>query len=185
MEKWERVEWFNYEVSNFWNIKSLGWSETLNWRWRGFTRVKKEKILKSWSKQYNYQCIYLCKDWKKYVKMVHRLVAQAFLWLDINNPKIEIWHKDNNPKNNNINNLYLTTHIKNEEYKKICWRTAFWEKNWTARLSEKQVLEIYKKFKDWKRIYELEKEYNHKWIREIVKGRTWKYLYNNFLENEL
>lgn len=177
-EIWKDIIWYEwlYQISNHWNIKSL---ERFTKNWTSWY-LKKEKKLKPWSKKYNYQCIYLCKDWKRNINSVHRLVAQAFLWLDIKINSIEIWHKDNNPKNNNIDNLYLTNHKDNEVYKKLCKRTAFWEKNWKSKLTEKQVLEIYKLYKEWKKKSEISRIYNLKDAWKIIRWQSWKYLYINY-----
>lgn len=171
MEIWQSIQDFeDYKISSFWNIKSFK-----NW---------KEKFLKPWSKHHDYQCIYLCSNKKRNVKMIHRLVAAAFLGLNLKNSKIQVWHKDNNPKNNKVENLYLTTHKENEEYKQLCNRTTFWEKSGSAKLKEKDVLNIYKLYKEGKTITEIQKIYNHKGIFDIIKGRNWKYLYFNFLKND-
>lgn len=48
---------------------------------------------------------------KKY--LIHRLVANAFLWLDLKNSSILVCHKDDNPENCNVNNLFLWNHKSN------------------------------------------------------------------------
>jgi len=40
-------------------------------------------------------------------KFVHRLVASAFLGLDISNSSMVVMHKDDNPKNNKLYNLAI------------------------------------------------------------------------------
>lgn len=180
-EIWKDITGFEYQISNFWRIRSLDRviPKKTPWWWIA-NHHKKWKILKSWSKHHNYQCIYLCKDWLRNVRMVHRLVAQAFLWLDSYNNKIEVGHRDNDPSNNNINNLYLTTHRDNEDYKMLCWRTTFWERSKSAKLTESQVIDIYKKYKSWTKVADLEREYLHWGIYEIIKWVTWKHLYHHF-----
>jgi hypothetical protein len=44
---------------------------------------------------------------------VHRLVGNAFLGLDLDNQSICILHRDDNPKNNNLSNLFVGTQIDN------------------------------------------------------------------------
>lgn len=184
-EIWKDIPDFEYQVSNYWRIKSLDKITLQKNQWWWITKYhKKWKILKCWSKHHNYQCIYLCKDWIRNVRMVHRLVAQVFLWLWNSDSKIEVWHKDNNPGNNNINNLYLTTHRANEDYKMLCWRTTFWERSTSATLTEIQVIDIYKKYKSWTKVADLQREYLHWGIYEIIKWVTWKHLYHHFNEYE-
>ena len=43
----------------------------------------------------------------------HRIIAYAFLGLDINNPKQIIDHIDKNRQNNNVNNLRIVTSQEN------------------------------------------------------------------------
>ena len=43
----------------------------------------------------------------------HRIIAYAFLGLDINNPKQIIDHIDKNRQNNNVNNLRIVSHQEN------------------------------------------------------------------------
>lgn len=90
MEVWKDIEGFEglYQISNQGRVKSL---------WFG-----KEKILKG-GKARGYLIIGLYKDGKLVMKLVHRLVAEAFL----PNPQNlqEVNHKDENKENNNVENL--------------------------------------------------------------------------------
>lgn len=51
----------------------------------------------------DYQVVQLWRNNKGHNKLVHRLVAEAFLLNPDNLPEVN--HKDNNPKNNNVQNL--------------------------------------------------------------------------------
>jgi hypothetical protein len=61
---------------------------------------------------------------KKQYKL-HRIIAYIFLNLDINDTKQIIDHIDNNPSNNNIENLRITTQQQNcfnkKKTKGYCW----------------------------------------------------------------
>lgn len=46
-------------------------------------------------------------------RLVSRLVAQAFLWLNIDDSNMFVCHKDDNPRNNSVDNLFLWTHKDN------------------------------------------------------------------------
>ena len=89
-EIWKDIKGYEglYQVSNFGRVKSLH---------------GKEKILKPYHKSTGYIQVILCKNYKTVARMVHRLVAEAF----IPNPenKSQVNHKDENPLNNVDSNL--------------------------------------------------------------------------------
>lgn len=111
MEKeiWKDVKGFEglYQVSNLGRIKSLQFYV------RGMY-IKREKILKPCDNGNGYKIIYLMKNKKRNVRYIHRLVAIAF----IKNPKNYkcINHKDENKKNNCVENLEWCTHKYNNNY---------------------------------------------------------------------
>ena len=90
-EIWKPIKDFEYYfISNFGRVKS--------------TKFGKERILKTIvSGKCKYVKVTLRKDNKNYTKMVHRLVAEAFL----DNPYnlSEVNHKDENKQNNVVSNL--------------------------------------------------------------------------------
>lgn len=88
-----------YQVSNLGNIKSL--------------KFKKEKILKKIINSAGYYSISLYKDNISKTHNIHQLVAIAFLNHKKCKYKSVIDHIDNNPLNNNINNLRITTQREN------------------------------------------------------------------------
>ena len=104
-EIWKNIEWYEkYKVSNFGNIKNIN------------------KILKL-EKTYNwYNRISLYKNAKYKRFLIHRLVAQAFLWLDISNKKMLVCHKDDIRDNNNVNNLFIWTQKDNLQDMVQKWR---------------------------------------------------------------
>lgn len=66
--------------------------------------------------------MYVCYLWKKY--LLSRIMAAAFLWLDINDSKMYVCHKDDNPLNNSIDNLFLWTSKENHTDMVNKWRMA-------------------------------------------------------------
>ena len=66
-------------------------------------KYKTPRNLATWYQKSGYENIKLSKDSQTYHKLVHRLVAEAF----IPNPDnlLEVNHKDNNRQNNNVENL--------------------------------------------------------------------------------
>jgi len=117
-------EWL-YKISNLGNVKSF-----LN---------KNEKILtKRYTTDWYYQCV-LYKKKKRKNYWVHRLVAQAFLWLNINDKTIFVCHKDDNPKNNKIDNLFLGTSKDNAQDCVNKWRHCHqwkkWKLSWNSKIT--------------------------------------------------
>lgn len=153
-EIFKNIFWYQwlYQISNLWNIKSLNY----RWNW-------KEKILKSW-KDYNwYLIIWLSKNKKVKNIKIHRLVAQAFLWLDIENSKIKVCHKDDNSLNNNKDNLFLWTQKDNIQDCVKKWRNQkhrkwkFWkDHNRSKKLN--QYTKNWEFIKTWDSVTDIQRE---------------------------
>lgn len=104
-EIWKDINGYEslYQVSNIGRIKSFPRRGT----------YKDEYILNPQITKKGYYRVRLCnKNSKAY--MVHRLVAQAFIPNTDNLPFIN--HKDENKKNNNVDNLEWCTNIYNIHY---------------------------------------------------------------------
>lgn len=119
-ELWKDIEGYEglYQVSNLGNVKSL---EKKIVRSSGRNYIAKEKILKK-DKCRGYLRVSLIKNKKQIHKLVHRLVAEAF----IPNPKNynEINHKDENKLNNCVDNLEWCTRKYNSNYGTRCLRIS-------------------------------------------------------------
>ena len=104
-EIWKDIEGYEglYKVSNMGRVKSL------NYRYTG-----KEGILKVVKLNNGYLQVQLCKDGKAKGYLVHRLVAQAFLFNPNNLPVIN--HKDENKQNNKVENLEWCSSSYNNSY---------------------------------------------------------------------
>lgn len=102
-----------YQISNHGRIKSL--SRITNNRNGEFKT--KEKIMKPTKSRNGYLIVSLWENNKQKKKLVHKLVAEAF----IKNPEhyTEINHKDENKKNNNMINLEWCDHKYNMNYGKV------------------------------------------------------------------
>ena len=78
-------------------------------------KVRGNHLKKGWSEAKGYinYCEYLiiCLNGKEFFK--HRIIAYAFLGLDINNPKQIIDHIDKNRQNNSFKNLRIVSHQEN------------------------------------------------------------------------
>jgi len=107
-EIWKDIPWYEnyYMVSNFWNIKSL--------QYRNIYAVnRRDKIMKKQRNVKWYEVIFFSVNWKKEQYLVSRIVASAFLWLSLeykwHNKSMAVCHKDDNPLNNRVDNLFLAT----------------------------------------------------------------------------
>ena len=87
-EIWKKIKNYDdYEISNLGNVKSL----------------KSNKILKPSKSSSGYLQVTLCKNGKTKNFFIHRLVANEFI--DKENYKFEVNHKDENKLNNKADNL--------------------------------------------------------------------------------
>lgn len=106
IEVWKSLDFLgysNYEVSNFGRVKSLN-----------YRRSGKEKILKLCKSKQGYLNVGLWYNGKEKKFNIHRLVALAFVPNPKNLPCIN--HKDENKKNNHVDNLEFCTHEYNNCY---------------------------------------------------------------------
>lgn len=151
MEQWKQIVDFpNYEVSNMGNIKSL----------------YSEKLLKPSSNWEGYLMVVLYKDGKGFMKLVHRLVAQAFVENPQEKPTVD--HINMNKQDNRAVNLRWQTQkeqLNNEDqnYKTNQYsekvkeaKKKYYEAN-KEKLKEKQ--KVYYKI-NCEKINERTKEYN-------------------------
>lgn len=75
--------------------------------------IKRNKLLKTYEKK-GYYGVWLYQNKKRCFRLVHRLVATAFIPNIENLPQIN--HKDENSKNNNVENLEWCTAKYNSNY---------------------------------------------------------------------
>ena len=99
------------------------------------------KILKPVSDKDGYCCVNLCKNSKRKMYKIHRLVALNFIANPENKPLVD--HRDGNKQNNNINNLRWATNQENQRNAKlsigntsgikgVCWHKR--PKKWCASI---------------------------------------------------
>lgn len=140
--EWKDIIWYEwrYQVNNTWKVRSL----YINNNWN---IIYRDLILKPMILKHRYHVVCLLKQ--KY--LVHRLVAQAFLWLNIKNPKEIVCHKDDNPWNNNVDNLFIWTQLDNVRDMHNKWRNKKlkitnknvyqYDKNWSLIKKWNSVIE--------------------------------------------
>ncbi len=164
MEEWKKIKGFDdYIISNHGRVKSF--------------KNKKERILKPAIVNGYYQII-LCGEEQHY-KKIHRLVAEAFI------PNIE-----NKPQINHINGIKIDNEVGNLEWctisensihsRKMGLQIALkGESNANSKLTEKDVMEIRKKYIPIKySSVKLSKEYgvSSRLIRKIIKRIAWNHI---------
>lgn len=113
MEEWKNIKGFEglYQVSNEGRVKSLQREITYK---DGRKKIIKERILKNILSDLGYYHVMLSKNGVTKRYKVHRLVANEFIENPNNLPIIN--HKDENPKNNVVDNLEWCTQGYNVRY---------------------------------------------------------------------
>lgn len=101
-EVWKDIAGYEgyYQVSNFGNVRSLDREDIRN---NGVKRNLKGKLMNPRLDKDGYIVINFCKEGIKKTHKIHRLVAIAFLPNPSNLPEVN--HKDEDKKNNYVNNL--------------------------------------------------------------------------------
>lgn len=163
-EEWRDIPGYEgkYMVSSFGRVFRL--ERFVNNHWTNNSRIK-SKLLNSLDNGDWYKYVHLHKNGKNKNMRVHRLVASAFLWLDLSVPwDYKKWlcvcHKDDNPLNNDVDNLFLWTINDNNQDAIRKWRRTiliwvnapmFWRK-WLDHPASKPVKQFTKKWefiRDW------------------------------------
>lgn len=106
IEVWKDIKDYEglYQISNLGRVKSLK-----------YRKSNKERILiLNGAAKHGYYMVGLCKNHKRKYVTVHRLVAEAFIPNPDNKPQIN--HKDENRRNNCVDNLEWVTAKENLNY---------------------------------------------------------------------
>lgn len=109
--------------------------------------------------------------------LVHRLVASAFLGMDINDSKTFVQHNDDNQQNDTTSNLTLGTNTSNTQDKvnKDRQHKPEWEENSQAKLNAGNVWAIKRASQSWVKHSVLSKKYgvSEAQISRIASGDRW------------
>jgi hypothetical protein len=150
LEIWKDVVGYEgfYQVSNYGNIKSI--DRLIKHKNINRTSKTKGKIRTIRFCTRGYPMVMLCKNGIKKMKIIHRIVAQAFIPNPNNFPEVN--HKDEDKSNNNVTNLEWCTRIYNINYGTYISRRTFTRQqrecsiginNGRSKLNETQVIDIY------------------------------------------
>lgn len=151
-----------YEVSNFGNVR------------------RKSKNLTQHVTTHGYNILTLSKNGNVSTKIVHRLVAEAF----INNPELkeQVNHKDCNKLNNNLSNLEWVTPLENIRHavENNRQRDQRGENNNMSKLTEEDVLLIREMLKDGITAYRINKDYYPDLHMQTIYAIKYKKIWNHF-----
>lgn len=112
-EIWKDIKGYEglYQVSNYGKIKSLSRHII---RINGNYLIDKDKLLKQKKNPKGYVSVSLCKKGVIKYRMIHRLVAEAFIPNPNNYPCVN--HKNENKVDNRLENLEWCSYTYNNEY---------------------------------------------------------------------
>lgn len=130
-EVWKDIPGFEgkYQVSNYGMVKSIN-----------YHRGKKSRILKQSLRIDGYFQVVLCKSGNLYYRLVHRLVAEAFIPNPENLPVIN--HKDENSTNNYVCNLEWCTQQHNVNYGTGLKRALETRKTKSTRTAPREIIQL-------------------------------------------
>lgn len=133
-EVWKDVEDFegHYQVSNHGRVRS----------------IKKEILVLKGEYQHNgYKRVCLWKDGRKHNKLVHRLVAIAFLQNPSNYSDVN--HIDEDKNNNHVTNLQWCTHLYNMNFGSVREKISYSNRGKIASTETRKKLSNHSKDCQW------------------------------------
>jgi hypothetical protein len=109
IEIWKDIKGYEglYQVSNRGRVRRIFFINNV-------TEKEKIKVLTPLKHNHGYLSVSLCKNGKQKMRLIHRLVAQAFIENKFN--KKEINHINGNKKDNRVENLEWVTRKENMEH---------------------------------------------------------------------
>lgn len=176
MEKWKIIKGYsNYQVSNIGNVRTIDYNHT-----------GKMKNLKIFKNIYGYPACNLMQNGVRQRKLIHRLVAEAFIPNLLNKKTVN--HKDGNKKNNVINNLEWMTVSENLKHSHANGLVNYskGENHYMAKLSTKNILIIKQLLKNNIKGRDIANLFNvdEKLISSIKTGHSRKYENLNHEKNK-
>ena len=176
-EIWKDIEESEgvYQVSSLGRVRS---TDRTVIRQNGRKQIIYGTIIKQQTNERDYKYVSLRLNKKKTVKLVHRLVAKAFIQNPYNYPQVN--HKDENPSNNNVNNLEWCTAKYNMNYGTCMSRAhAYFVKKVAQYKKDGSIVKIY----DSSNNAAISINGNRSAIQHVCQGRSktsggfvWKYV---------
>lgn len=186
IEIWEEIKCYEgyYQVSNFGRIMAM--QRVVNSK-NNSTSIKKQKLRKVTTLNSGYCNIVLSKDNKDKCKLVHRLVAEAF----ISNPysKSEVNHINGIKTDNRAVNLEWVTSSENQyhAFNNNLQISRKGEQCKCSKLSEPNVVEIVNSYFNGESKKSLTTRFNiHiNTINRLISGRSWKHITKPLIDRGL
>lgn len=142
-EKWKTIKNFDgiYEVSNLGRVRSVDRKGKMKSQSLGYVARKYngKMIAQNLDSRGMYFIVHLSKNGNSYTKLVHRLVAEAFIENPTGLPEVN--HIDENKRNNAVTNLEWCDHAYNNNYGTKRGSTRG-QNNPQAKITEETVLAI-------------------------------------------
>ena len=157
-EIWKEIEGTNgvYEVSNLGRVKS-----------KKYRNSSREAILKTQVLSIGYPAVKMTIHGVRQTRLVHRLLAEAFLPKPTHNGKLEVNHIDGDKTNNRIDNLEWVTSSRNTDHAIECGLYKPWGK--ARRPVYADNLETGERIY-FKSVSEAEKTLNTKHVHNVLRG---------------
>jgi predicted XRE-type DNA-binding protein len=175
LNNWKDIKGYEglYMVSQCGQVKSL--DRIVNGRW-GAKRIIKGRVLKPFKDKYGYFQAILCKNSQVKSAKAHRLVGKTF----ISNPNnfLQINHINGVKTDNRVENLEWCTCAQNMAHASKNGLKAKGENNGSAKLTEKNVLEIRSMLLQGFTQAEIAEKFGvgQTRISDIKTGKSWNWL---------
>jgi hypothetical protein len=162
-----------YQISNLGRVKVL----PMIIKFSNRICRRKEKILKTWIKEYGYVCVKIgCNKKYKHYK-IHQLIATAFIPNPENKPEVN--HKNGISSDNRIENLEWCTHLENMQHASRFGLMKSGEFNHNSKLKKADISIIRSTYKKGEITHkELAKKFNisPSQITDIINHKAWNHV---------
>ena len=183
-EAWKDVIDFEglYKISNFGRVKSL---PKILYTGKGDEYITKNRILKQRKDKNGYLCLEIYKNEKKYGKKVHRLVLEAFNFVD-DYKNLQCNHINFEKDFNLLENLEWCSLKENIQHNINNNKHIYGEKSVNSKLTEQEVIEIYKLIEKGLSNSKISKLFNVTSgnIHCIRNNQTWKRTYEEYIQSQ-
>lgn len=180
-QKWKNISQFEkyYAVANYGIVKRLAHRRETKNQFGECSYNVEEKVLKQHKNHKGYYLVTLYKPGLRKTFAVHRLVAEHFVEGD---QSLQVNHKDGVKTNNHTDNLEWCSGSQNVQHARlnglfIPFPDCDGEKNYNARLKQREVNEIRREYAKGSLSYSgLAEEYGvvKSTIASIIKNKTWR-----------